>query len=104
MVSNGAKCSIQVGHAPERKKLNLLAIAGQLLEHLFLAISLFMLIPPIESNEEKYDAQGQIILMLPFLFVSRFIAIRQGRETWFGVLLKAGIFIALGYAINLRIY
>ncbi|MDZ4817404.1 MAG: hypothetical protein SGJ20_00360 [Planctomycetota bacterium] len=64
-----------------------------------------LLIPPVPSMEgEEYSFIPMCIPMLVFLIASRALAILREEETWLGLIMKAALFTALGFAINFRVF
>jgi hypothetical protein len=81
-----------------------LYIASILSDHLLLGMALLFLIPPVASNAEPYSFWGAIPWMLLCLGGSRYLAIRRGEETWFGLVLKAILFSGACFGIYLRVF
>ena len=78
------------------------AVAG---EHLLFLIALVLLIPPIPSEK------GQIYNYLPTAALialaaagSRWCAWLTDRESWPGLIMKTGMFVAVGYVMHLRTF
>ncbi|MDB5322955.1 MAG: hypothetical protein JWN40_4586 [Phycisphaerales bacterium] len=72
-------------------------------EHVLFFIALVLLVPPIPSEKgQVYD----YFPTAPFIAVaaagSRWCAWVAGRESWAGLIMKTGMFVAVGYVMNLR--
>lgn len=73
-------------------------------DHLFFAAALFLTIPAIPSNEQRYyfsRAAAQCALLLS---ASRALAILRGEESLAGWILKVAIVIALGFGNYARVF
>src|SRR5262249_45365828 len=79
---------------------------GTFVEHLLLAVSIGLLIPPIPSMEgQQYSFGGMhLATMLVFLAASRVLAMLRGEESILGFVLKAGILTIAGFVNYERMF
>ena len=81
-----------------------LRVAGFVADHFLFAVAMVLLIPPVPSMEgQTYNFWKIIIPMTVVLGGSRFIAIRQGNETWLGWAFKTIIFVCVGFIMYARV-
>jgi hypothetical protein len=78
------------------------AVAG---EHFLFLIAFTLLIPAIPSEKgQVYNYLPTAALIAIAAAGSRWCALVTGRESWSGLIMKTGMFVALGYRMHVRTF
>jgi hypothetical protein len=89
---------------PKRKQRELRYWISTACDHLFFAAALFLTIPAIPSNEERYYFSRAVVPCALLMSASRTLAIVRGEESLVGWILKVAIVVAFGFGNYARVF